>query len=284
MAPLLGPSGNLGGGTVNAHDGESSPALSRNHSLAPTSHTGLLGVNVSVGTVDDLLAYVEKAVATSSLVVVAAHNLHSVYVSRTNPTFADFYDRCDVVVVDGWPILAALNRERAAQGNPALSSEYRFGSTDWIEQAAALSSVRRVGVIGAQPASSEAFAKRLRSGPGAPEVLAIPGHPWTSEGAGGVYDQLRAFEPDLVLVGMGMPLQESVITSLIDHLDHAVIAAVGGAIDQLSGAQALAPRWTGRLRIEWLWRLAADPRRLAGRYLVEPMSLARVVIKERRAR
>lgn len=256
---------------------------SKDVSLAPNSITAFLGVNVSVGTVADLLAYIDESVGGSSPVVVAAHNLHSVYVARTDPSFADFYERCDVVVVDGWPILATLNRERSAAGRPTLSSSYRFGSTDWIDRAASLAAVRRIGVIGAQPASSAAFAQRLRLGPDAPEVLAIPGHPWSAAIAGEAFERMSAFEPDLVLVGMGMPLQESVITSLIDHLDHGVVAAVGGAIDQLSGAQALAPRWTGRLRIEWLWRLAADPRRLARRYLVEPLQLARVVLKERRA-
>lgn len=261
-----------------------SESSSHRSALAPVARVDLLGVTVSIVTVDELVSFVDSAVSGPSPVVIAAHNLHSVYLARTDPGFARFYQVSDVVVVDGWPVLAGLNRARAAHGLESLPSSHRFGSTDWIDRAAALTSVRRMAVVGASPDSSSAFASRLLSGPDSPEVLAIPGHPWSAARAAEVMERVDSFEPDLVLVGMGMPLQEQVITTLVKRLDRGVVAAVGGAIDQLSGAQALAPRWTGRLGVEWLWRLASDPRRLARRYLVEPLHLARVIAKERRAR
>lgn len=255
--------------------------------LAPVARVDVLGVTVSVVTAEQLLAFVASAVSdvsATSPAVIAAHNLHSVYLARTDADFADFYNGSDVVVVDGWPVLAGLNRARAKSGLPSLPASYRFGSTDWIERAVALPPVRRVAVIGARSASSSSLASRIASGHDAPEVLAIPGHPWSAARAAEVMERVGAFEPDLVLVGMGMPLQEQVISTLVDHLDRGVVAAVGGAIDQLSGAQTLAPRWTGRFGVEWLWRLASDPRRLARRYLVEPVQLARVIVKERSSR
>ncbi|TGO05803.1 WecB/TagA/CpsF family glycosyltransferase [Serinibacter arcticus] len=256
----------------------------RSSALAPVARVDVLGVNVSIVTVDDLVSFVDSAVAGSFPVVIAAHNLHSVYLARTDSEFARFYQGSDVVVVDGWPVLAGLNRARAASGLAPLPSSHRFGSTDWIDRATALAAVRRVAVIGASSESSSAFVARLLSSPDAPEVLAIPGHPWSADRAAEAVERVSSFEPDLVLVGMGMPLQEQVVTGLIGHLDRGVIATVGGAIDQLSGTQSLAPRWTGRLGVEWLWRLASDPRRLARRYLVEPVQLALVIAKERRAR
>jgi N-acetylglucosaminyldiphosphoundecaprenol N-acetyl-beta-D-mannosaminyltransferase len=252
--------------------------------LAPVARVDILGVHVSVVPVDELVSFVDSAVAGPSPVVVAAHNLHSVYLARTDPEFARFYESSDVVVIDGWPVLAGLNRARATSGLAPLPTSHRFGSTDWIDRAAALASVRRVAVIGASSESNAAFVARLLSGPDAPEVLAIPGHPWSAERAADAVQRAGSFEPDLVLVGMGMPLQEQVVTSLVGRLVRGVVAPVGGAIDQLSGAQSLAPRWTGRLGVEWLWRLASDPRRLARRYLVEPVHLARVIVKERSSR
>jgi hypothetical protein len=49
--------------------------------------------------------------------------------------------------------------------------------------------------------------------------------------------------------------------------------SVGAAFDYEAGVQRTAPRWTGRLGLEWLFRLAADPRRLFRRYCVEPWFL-----------
>jgi N-acetylglucosaminyldiphosphoundecaprenol N-acetyl-beta-D-mannosaminyltransferase len=53
-----------------------------------------------------------------------------------------------------------------------------------------------------------------------------------------------------------------------------VIFSVGAAFDYEAGAQKAAPRWMGRLGLEWLYRLIADPRRLFRRYLIEPWALS----------
>ena len=71
--------------------------------------------------------------------------------------------------------------------------------------------------------------------------------------------------PQLVLVGLGMPLQEEVLRRRLDSLPPAVYCAVGGAIEQIAGIQKLAPRWLGRLGLEWAWRLLLHPRRVAYR-------------------
>ncbi|WP_219813756.1 MULTISPECIES: WecB/TagA/CpsF family glycosyltransferase [unclassified Rathayibacter] len=55
----------------------------------------------------------------------------------------------------------------------------------------------------------------------------------------------------------------------------------GGCLDYIAGTQALAPRWMGALGVEWLFRLARDPRRLAARYLLEPLQLLRIVLSGR---
>jgi exopolysaccharide biosynthesis WecB/TagA/CpsF family protein len=57
-----------------------------------------------------------------------------------------------------------------------------------------------------------------------------------------------------------------------------VVAAVGGAIDQLSGLQSNSPRWLGKMGLEWLWRFASQPKRLFFRYWVEPFLLAGVLV------
>jgi N-acetylglucosaminyldiphosphoundecaprenol N-acetyl-beta-D-mannosaminyltransferase len=42
---------------------------------------------------------------------------------------------------------------------------------------------------------------------------------------------------------------------------------VGASLDFLAGRVRRAPRWVARAGLEWLWRLALEPRRLAHRYL-----------------
>ena len=93
-----------------------------------------------------------------------------------------------------------------------------------------------------------------------------------------VLDGLRTTCPDILLVAMGNPAQELWIDAHITP-DHAHVAiGVGALFDFLAGEVARAPRLFQRLRIEWLFRLAQEPRRLYRRYLVgNPLFLWRVV-------
>ncbi|HEY0053078.1 MAG TPA: WecB/TagA/CpsF family glycosyltransferase, partial [Caulobacteraceae bacterium] len=94
-----------------------------------------------------------------------------------------------------------------------------------------------------------------------------------------------AFRPDVLMVGMGMPRQELWILDHFEALPDCVILPVGAAFDYEAGVQAAAPRWMGRLGLEWLFRLAHDPKRLFVRYCVEPWTLVGPALGDlRRAR
>jgi len=56
---------------------------------------------------------------------------------------------------------------------------------------------------------------------------------------------------------------------IVEHLGrvHAVIFAVGAAFDFIAGNKSRGPEWMSRNGLEWVYRLASEPRRLAIRYL-----------------
>ncbi len=69
-------------------------------------------------------------------------------------------------------------------------------------------------------------------------------------------------------VGLGVPKQERFMARMQPHLPGVVQVGVGAAFDFLSGTKPQAPLWMQRAGLEWLFRMASEPRRLAGRYLV----------------
>ena len=79
---------------------------------------------------------------------------------------------------------------------------------------------------------------------------------------------INAARPDYVWVGLGSPKQDLWIADHRSKLDAAVLFAVGAAFDFHSGGLSRAPRWMQRTGTEWLFRLLAEPRRLAKRYTV----------------
>jgi N-acetylglucosaminyldiphosphoundecaprenol N-acetyl-beta-D-mannosaminyltransferase len=89
--------------------------------------------------------------------------------------------------------------------------------------------------------------------------------------------RLQHAKPDLILVGMGFPLQEHVIARLAPQLAHGILIGEGGTFDyeQFGGHRQKAPRLMQHLGLEWLWRLLLEPRRWK-RQLAIPRFIARV--------
>jgi exopolysaccharide biosynthesis WecB/TagA/CpsF family protein len=80
----------------------------------------------------------------------------------------------------------------------------------------------------------------------------------------------------VVLVGLGCPRQEQFAYAMRPLLD-APLLAVGAAFDYHAGQLRKPPPWMQRRGLEWLWRLALEPRRLWRRYLLlNPAFLARL--------
>jgi N-acetylglucosaminyldiphosphoundecaprenol N-acetyl-beta-D-mannosaminyltransferase len=96
-------------------------------------------------------------------------------------------------------------------------------------------------------------------------------------------ERINREAPDVIFVGMGMPRQEQWILRNYDWLKRGVVFPVGAAFDYEAGAARTPPRWTGPLGLEWLFRFAAEPRRLFARYFVEPWVLLPAFVADARA-
>lgn len=95
--------------------------------------------------------------------------------------------------------------------------------------------------------------------------------------------RLRAARADLLLVGLGSPKQELFIHRTAAELKPTVCLAVGATLEFLAGTLRRAPVWMSRAGLEWLFRLAMDPRRLARRYLWEDPRFAMIVYRTLRS-
>ncbi len=85
-------------------------------------------------------------------------------------------------------------------------------------------------------------------------------------------------ESDVLLVGMGNPLQERWVREHRHELKVPVCMAIGGLFDYWAGNVSRAPQWLRRLGHEWLWRLFQQPGDKARRYLVgNPLFLSRIL-------
>lgn len=83
-----------------------------------------------------------------------------------------------------------------------------------------------------------------------------------------VINSVRQAHPDALFVAMGTPKQEFWIVQHLPELGVPVCMGVGGSFDVLAGLKRDAPDWVRSLAMEWLYRLAQDPKNLWKRYLI----------------
>lgn len=190
-------------------------------------------------------------------------NAHCANLRARNRTYAAALARADMILPDG------IGVELAARMTGAGLTE-NLNGTDFTP--ALLHRAARRGqsvfLFGARPGTAERAANTLcRSIPG----LRIAG---TRDGYAGAADadaavaQINASGADILLVAMGVPQQELWIDAHLPDLKPQLVLGVGALFDFLAGTVSRAPVVVRKARLEWLWRLAQEPRRLAKRYLI----------------
>jgi N-acetylglucosaminyldiphosphoundecaprenol N-acetyl-beta-D-mannosaminyltransferase len=95
-----------------------------------------------------------------------------------------------------------------------------------------------------------------------------------------VVEGIRDAQPDVLFVALETPAKELFLARHRDRLQVPFVMGVGGAVDILGGVRRRAPCWLQRLGLEWAYRLAQDPRRLAGRYVVGNTRFTWLVVRE----
>jgi N-acetylglucosaminyldiphosphoundecaprenol N-acetyl-beta-D-mannosaminyltransferase len=90
----------------------------------------------------------------------------------------------------------------------------------------------------------------------------------TTEEDNQVVDMINAAHSDIVWVGLSTPKQELWMAGHVARLSPSVLVGVGAAFDIHAGLKRQAPYWMQRRGLEWMFRLANEPQRLARRYLV----------------
>ena len=223
----------------------------------------ILGVCVSAINMEDAVALIEHWIATRSPTFVCIAGVHGVIESLEHPRLRKIRDDAGLVTPDGMkPVWMSrwLGFDRTR----------RVNGPDLMRTLSALSvsrGYRHFYYGGDQGVADRLKQTLIRSYPGLQVVgsLTPPFRPLSLEEDDAVIAQINAAKPDIVWVGLSTPKQEFWMAAHAGRLDAPVLIGVGAAFDFLAGIKR-APRWMRRSRLEWLFRLLQEPRRLWRRH------------------
>ncbi|MFV0625040.1 WecB/TagA/CpsF family glycosyltransferase [Sphingomonas sp. ac-8] len=192
---------------------------------------------------------------------VAFCNAHTANTAERDPAFAAAIARA-VVVNDGAGVDLASTLLFGAPFQENLNgTDLMDRLFEQTEQSL------RVFLLGSPPGVAEQAARRLHARFPRHRVVGTAHGFFAEAEVPALLARIRASGADLILVGMGHPRQEIWCAAHYRALGGITIA-VGAYLDFLAGEVPRAPRWVRRLRGEWLYRLAQEPRRLWRRYMI----------------
>ena len=233
----------------------------------------VLGVGVDPLTVEELHAEIGRLVRERKRGLVLNANTHCLNLCYEDSELRDFLNGAEIVFCDGVGVMLAariLGRRIPA----------RITYADWAWQLADFASTQGFSLyfLGARPGVARAAARRLKERYPDLEIAGVHHRYFDRSQNEAVVEEINAAAPDILLVGLGMPLQEYWLMENGHRLD-AGLALTGGAVfDYVSGRLRRGPRFLIGSGFEWLARLLVEPRRLWRRYLVgNPLFLLRVL-------
>jgi N-acetylglucosaminyldiphosphoundecaprenol N-acetyl-beta-D-mannosaminyltransferase len=248
----------------------------------------MFGIEIDPLRMDQAVAQIRSWVANSSgrCQFVVTPNVDHIVMLQHHAGLQAAYHDAGLVLVDGAPVLWSSRLlqpsgsrlpERVAGSDlvPALFQAVSNGSA---------SGGLRVYLLGAAPGVADRAAISIR-------------HRWPAVEVAGTYSpplgfdrdepeneailgRIAAAQPDVLIVGLGAPKQELWVHKHQGRLAAKVALCVGATIDFLAGERSRAPIWMQNAGLEWLYRVAKEPRRLAVRYAKDAIIFPRLLVRE----
>src|ERR1700730_3003016 len=227
----------------------------------------ILGVGVMPLNLGQAVAELEKWQRERRRDYVCCITVHSLVTAQRDPEIRNALNRSGLATEDGMPLVWWCRWA----GFPQAGRVYGPDLLDAMCAVATRRSHRHYFYGGSQRVVEQLVSRLSKRYPG----LVVAGYrsppfrPLTEEEDEADIAAINEAHPDFVWVGLGMPKQERWMLSHVGRVQAAALIGVGAAFDFHAGTKPWAPRWMQRSGLEWLFRLASEPRRLARRYTVD---------------
>lgn len=226
--------------------------------------SSLLGLPISKAqSMSQSLALIEQRLSARKSCIVSFINPYAFDLRWHNQAYANALWHFDLVLPDGIGVVKALRWI-----NGVDVARQSFDATSLFHPILNLLNLERKSLclIGGEPGiAKRAQQKMCQAYPHVDYLGALDGFRPFQE----IVDWVVTQDPDVVLVGMGAPMQESLLLRLRCEGFSGVGFTCGGFLDQYVVDSQYYPAFIDRLDLRWLYRLLREPRRLGRRYLVQ---------------
>ena len=227
----------------------------------------LLERRIDCMSISSIVEAIHKACRENKKITVANYNIHSFNLSMQLPWYYEFLQSAEIANCDSVGILKAI-------GYMGLDLPLDYRTSYTLLMPTILENCDRkkysVFLLGGKPQYLQTAIDNLQFKYPRASFAGHHGYfdkqdPQANQSA---IDKINQFKPNVLIVGMGMPIQEHWVQQHRHSLQVNAIMLGGAIIDRMAGAVPDCPHMISDIGLEWFYRFCREPKRLAARYLL----------------
>jgi N-acetylglucosaminyldiphosphoundecaprenol N-acetyl-beta-D-mannosaminyltransferase len=247
--------------------------------VTPSEKVTLFDIPIDNLTMAEVVDRIEAMVGDGGIHQHVVVNVDKIVKMQSNPSLRQTVLDCDLITVDGQPVIWVSKLFKCP-------IKERVTGVDLFNALMARCGERglRPYLLGARQEIVAKVVDVLKARYPKLELAGWRNGYWTAEEEDNIVQGIKQAKPDVLCMALGSPKQELFLGKWKQEMRVPFVMGVGGSFDVTAGVLRRAPQWMQRLGLEWLFRLAQEPRRLWRRYLNEDMAFFRLVWREWRAK
>ena len=228
-------------------------------------HADVLGVQVSAVHLEQAAELACKWIEHGGLGYACMTGVHGVMEAQRDEALRGILNNAVLNAPDGMPLSWVGRMQGFAQMDCVTGPQFML-------RMCAIAAERgyRIFLYGGAPGVAELLSERMKTRFPGLQVVGTwtpPFRPLTAQEEEQMLTAVRRARPQVMWVGLSTPRQERFMAQYVHQLEVPLLVGVGAAFDFHTGRLRDCPRWVKRAGLQWLHRMAQEPRRLALRYL-----------------
>ena len=235
------------------------------------NRVAVLNVMIDVVTMKEAVNAVKGFILQKKTHLVVTPNAEMIMMANQDKQLADIINHADLVVPDGAGVVWAARY----QGD---SMPERVAGFDLVQNLLVEATKEKytIYMLGGAPGIAEQAKQIAQERYPGVKIVGTRNGFFTKKEEPDIISNIRACQPDILLVALGVPRQEKWLNEYKEQINVPVSIGVGGTFDVMAGVVRRAPIWMQHANLEWLFRLLSEPKR-AIRMLALPRFVMKVV-------
>jgi exopolysaccharide biosynthesis WecB/TagA/CpsF family protein len=239
----------------------------------------IFNISIDNFSMEETIHYIDYLIAMKNNSYVVTPNVDHIVKLQSDDEFKTIYDKADLVLADGMPIVWASK----LLGKPIKE---KVSGSDLFPKLCEHASINGYSIflLGAALGVAEKAAKKLIEmypklnivGTYSPSF----GFENDKEENEKIIRMIKESKPDILFVGVGAPKQEKWIFKYKNKYNVPVSLGIGASFDFIAGNIKRAPKWMQNCGLEWFYRLLKEPKRMFKRYIIDDSKFIKIFIGE----